>query len=362
MSKNKKKNYYYDIVEDLNAYPEAWAYIVVGGRNTGKTYSALKHCYTNKIPFVFVKRTNDDVKVLCSGSKKRSEHIEFDMSPFKPINRDVGCNVEPVQIAKGIGGFFNCDEEGIPAGKPVGYIISLNVINDVKGFDLSECDFLIFDEFIPKKWERVNRKEGDQLMELYKTVSRDRIHRGKAPLKMLCLANATDISSPTTNVLEITDTMAEMSVRDEHIFCDDIRGIFINILKTNEEFMETEKKDPLYKAMGETQWGQMAFNNEFAYNDFTNVGKIRLKNYMPIVAIIYNRKTFYVYMKNGLYYMTLSKNNKCKVYNLNMENHQKKFYYDYALDLRNECIEGRMMFETYTMYDLIINYKKYFVI
>lgn len=357
-----KKNYYYNVEDDLNAYPDAWAYIIVGGRNTGKTYSALKYCYENKYPFVFVKRTNDDVKILCAKGKSQ-EKVEFDLSPFKPINRDIGSNVCPVQIAKGIGGFFNCSEEdGKPCGKPIGYIISLNVVNDVKGFDLSECDYLIFDEFIPKKWERVNKKEGDQLMDLYKTVSRDRIHRGRKPLKMLCLANATDISSPTTNILEITDTMAEMSVKDIHTFNDPERNIFINILKSNDAFIEQEKKDPLYKAMGHTQWGQMAFDNDFAYNDFTNVGRVSLKNYMPITAVVFKQKTYYVYMKNGLYYMTYSRNKRCKIYNLNLENHQKKFYYDYVLDLRNECIEGRMIFESYTMYDLIINFKKYFVV
>ena len=33
----KSKKYYYDIEDDLREYPDAWCYIVVGGRNTGKT-------------------------------------------------------------------------------------------------------------------------------------------------------------------------------------------------------------------------------------------------------------------------------------------------------------------------------------
>ena len=51
-----------------------------------------------------------------------------------------------------------------------------------KGFDLSECDYLIFDEFIPKRHERLNRNEGDQLMDIYMTVSRDRVQRGRGEL------------------------------------------------------------------------------------------------------------------------------------------------------------------------------------
>ena len=35
-------NMYYNIRDDVNAYPDAWCYIIVGGRNTGKTYGCLK--------------------------------------------------------------------------------------------------------------------------------------------------------------------------------------------------------------------------------------------------------------------------------------------------------------------------------
>ena len=47
-------------------------------------------------------------------------------------------------------------------------------------------------------------------------------------------------------------------------------------------------------------------------------------------------------------------------YNLNRENEQKKFYIDFVLDLCEACIEERFKFEKYSMYDLIINYRKFF--
>ena len=47
-------------------------------------------------------------------------------------------------------------------------------------------------------------------------------------------------------------------------------------------------------------------------------------------------------------------------FNLNRENEQKLFYSDYGIDLRLSCIEERMKFEKYSMYDLIVNYKKFF--
>ena len=47
-------------------------------------------------------------------------------------------------------------------------------------------------------------------------------------------------------------------------------------------------------------------------------------------------------------------------YDLNLENHQKKFYIDEVLDLQNACINGNLKVIDYQTYDLIINYKNYF--
>ena len=364
-----KNNYYYDVDNDIKDYPSAWSYIIVGGRNTGKTYSALKSCLVNERKFVFIKRTIEDVELLCAGSGRigtKTNEYGIDLSPFKAINRDMGSNIKAFTIKKGLGGFWKCcqDENGVdmPDGAPIGYLISLSAVSKFKGFDLSDCDWIIFDEFIPQPWDKVNRKEGEQLMDLYKTVARDREHRGKDPLKLICLANATSISNPVANILEITDQMADMQVKKKSIYYNEERGIFVHIINDNYEFKQKEMESQIYKAMGDTAWGRMAFNNEFAYNDFTNVGRIRLKGYKPVTGVIYKNNRWYVYMKDGQYYMCTSRNDQIELYNLNLENDQKLFYTEYAIDLRNECIDGRMIFESYSMYDLIINYKKMFVL
>lgn len=360
----KNKGYYYDVASDMAAFPKCWAYIIVGGRNTGKTYSALKDCYLNKRKFAFIKRTNDDVDLICSGSGKigsKGNEFDVDFSPFKSINRDIYSNVRAYPVRNGIGAFYDCTgEEGQAEGLPIGYIISLNSVSRVKGFDLAECDWLIFDEFIPQPWERVNRKEGEQVMDLYKTISRDREHRGKDPLKLVCLANATSISNPVMNMLEVTDKVAEMQAKGADILYIEERGILIHIIENNAEFDKVEKESQLYAAMGDTNWGQMAFGNTFAYNDFSAIGRTSLKGYTPVCAISYKRDNFYVYQKEGQYYMCRSRHQSENIYNLNRENDQKLFYQERGIDLRLACIEGKMLFETYTMYDIIVNYKKIF--
>lgn len=356
-----KQTMYYDINDDIKKYPDAWCYLIVGGRNTGKTYGALKYHLNNNLQTCFLKRTNKDVDLLCLGHRlgEKSGNYEVDLSPYKSINRDLGTHIMAYKIDDGLGAFYeSVDDE--PAGKPKAYLLSLNAIHKYKGFDLSECYSIIFDEFIPQSFERVSTKEGEQLMELYKTIARDRVERGREELKLICLANAVNVFNYTFDVLEVTDLVAEMSVKHQHEIYMEDRGIFVRLLETSEEMMQKEQKTGIYRAMSGTAWGRMAFGNEFAYNDFSNIKRSTLKNFRPLVELSYRGKSFYIYSGPTGYCMTKSKNKCLYFYNLDKEMDQRRFYYEHVIDLLSESIDGNMTFETYSMYDLIVNYKKRF--
>ena len=352
-----KNDIYYNIADDIRS--DRWCYIVIGGRSTGKTYGALKMCMDLKKKFVFLKRTIDDVKLLCN--RGRLSEYNIDLSPFKPINRDTGSNIQAQLIsANGIGGFWEHDDANQPIGQPIGYVLALSAVQKFKGFDLSECDYIIFDEFIPQPWERVSKKEGEQVMDLYKTVSRDREIRGREPLKLICLANAVSISNPMCNILEITDIIADMSLKGIDGFTID--GVFIRILQSN-DFKQEEEKSIIYKRMAHTSWGRMALSNEFAYDDFSAVGSVNMKGYRCICRIRYKSDHWYVYRKGRKYFITASASTKYKKdYNLNLENDQKLFNIEQRLDIKEACINHDVVFSTYTMYDVIMNYVKYFKI
>ena len=78
----------------------------------------------------------------------------------------------------------------------------------------------------------------------------------------------------------------------------------------------------------------------------------------------YKNKDYYIYRRpsDGMYYMTYSKGPYKSEWDLNKENHQKLFWIEHGQELRVECIEDHMKFEKYTMYDLIMNYKKFFAV
>lgn len=350
---------YYHFEDDLLDYPDAWCYAVWSRRGPGKTYSALWYALDNNIPIIYMKRTDDDVDIITMGCEIAKD---FDPSPYAPINRDKGTNVKAVKLHKGVGAFYHHDEEGDPYGSPVSYIISFNQIKKYKGFDFSNVEWIIFDEFIPQQGEFNRRNEGEKLLELYMTVARDRQKRGRGALKLVLFANAEDISTPVTNELEIVDNMVDLNASGEtHMYLED-RDIMLHHITLDEVPLSSKEQTGIYKGMYGTAWHDKAFGGEFTHNDFSNVSKRTLKHSKGFIHLHHKTHDYFIYLNqdNGMYYMT-SKPIRCMFdFDLNRENEQKKFWINHGIDLRLSCIDEKMKFERYTMYDLIMNYKKFF--
>lgn len=364
---------YYNVSEDVSQHPLAWLYIIIGGRARGKTYSTLLDClhHESERDFIFLKRTMEDVDLLCTGSGSISQTIKdygVNMSPFAAINRDTGSDIRAISIKKGIAGFWHTDidDDGklSPHGSPIGKAFALNAVTKYKGFELASSkteQWMIFDEFVPNVYDRVNVHEGKQVLDFYKTVSRDRVQRGLEEVKLICLANATNISNPLFNELEITDLVADMVTSGTHMYYDPDRYIFVHLLEDSEEFLSDEMDTGIYKAMSHTRWGKMTYSNEFAYNDFSSVNRKSLKNYQAVCAYQYKDETVYIYHNDGCYYVTSSRTNAdIQVYNLNRENEQKAFFNDWVITLRTSCIYDLVFFQKYSYYDMLVNYKKMF--
>ena len=293
--------------------------------------------------------------------QRHQAYDQFDTSPYAPIERDYHVNIKGKLIDDGFGAYYKANEEGECVGLPLSYVLSFNKVREYKGFEFNS-DWIIFDEFIPQKGERLNRAEGELLLDLYMTASRDRQKRGKDPLKLVLFANAEDISTPITNELEIVDNMADLNASGKtHMWLPD-RDILLHHITNEEVPITQEEQVGIYKGMYGTDWFRKSFEGEFSNNDFTNVTKRTLKNCSGFIHLHYKNNDYYIYLNkdNGSYYMC-SHPIRCMFdFDLNRENEQKLFWMQYGVDLRISCIEERMKFEKYTMYDLIVNYKKFF--
>lgn len=355
---------YYHLGKDLEEYPGAWCHVVWSRRGPGKTYSGLRYYIERKKPIIYIKRTVEDVNLICSGTV---DDKGIDPSPYVPLNRDFGYNIKPILISKGIGAFYhysNDEDNPVPVGAPVCYVFALSGIKKIKGIELSMCEVIIFDEFIPQIGEIVRHGtiEGDQLLSLVMTAQRDRPKRGLEPIKLILFANSEEISTPVTNTLEIVDDMADMNAYQKaHLYLEE-RGIHLHYITTKEIPLTAEEKTGIFKGMIGTAWHQKTFEGTFANNDFSNVCKLSLKGCKPLIHLKYKQKEYYIYInqQTGMYYMCYSKNKCVFNYDLNRENEQKAFWVNHGIDLRSNCIDDRFKFEKYTMYDLIVNYKKFF--
>ena len=225
---------YYEIEDDLRKYPDAWIYVVFGGRAVGKTYGALKYVHQNKIPFIYAKRNDEDVKILTAGNSKtvisnanngngiNMTALSEDLSPFKALNRDFGWNVRAFNLMKGVGAFYDCDEHNVPIlddngnANSIGKLVAISMLGKYRGMDMSDTKIMILDEFVPGSTDKIMSKEGQAILDLYMTVARDNEVKNNAdPLKLICFSNANNIVSPLVDTLEIMDDLAEMERNKE---------------------------------------------------------------------------------------------------------------------------------------------------
>ena len=350
-SENVSHETYYHFENDLAAYPDCWCFIVWSARGVGKTYSALWYARENHIPIVYMKRTKNDVNLICNENK-----IGFDASPYVPINRDKGTNIKARRIQDGIGGFYEVEDEETPPGLPIAYTLALSAAKSYKGFDFSRCEWLVFDEFIPQQGEIIRHAEGEMLLDLYMTIRRDREQRGRDPLKLILFANSEEISTPITNVLEVVDIMAEMNATGEEYH--ETRGILLHHVPG---LPEKNTESGIYAAMEGTAWAEKAFGGLFSNNDFSCVKKMSIKGMRPVVGIRHRRKTCFIYQRgDGIHYMTDSAAAGCKVFDLEKETEARRFWLEYGIDLNMRIIDGKVFFKKYSMYDLLFNFKKHF--
>lgn len=341
MISSTKKNYY-NFDDDEAMYPFAWLYAVYSARGAGKTYGFLKGRIEKKQKFLYLKRTQIDIDLLSKD----------DFSPFKPLIRDYGWSIKTEKLNEGILRVTKDDET-------IGWCMAMSAVHKYKGFDLSEVKYMCLDEFIPQLTERVNRKEGELLLDLYMTVSRDREARGEDPLKLCLFANATELYCPITETLGIVDALAGLNATGaDYIYMEDRRILLHHIIGS----VSAGEDTAIFAGMKGTQWADMAFGGTFSYNDFSKVRRIPLAGYVPYVRVRYQRRDLYIYQHktNGHFYMTDSKGKVEYSYDLEIESDQSAFWQDWVWQLQQELINGNMAFKTYSMYNLIRNYKKIF--
>ena len=265
---------------------------IVGGRGTGKTYTALKELYNRNIKFMLMRRTQTQLDTISRP----------DFSPFKSLNRDMGISVGVVQVSKYNGAFYNMIEGEkpgtlIPDGLPIGYTCALSTVANLRGFDASDVEVLLYDEFIPEGHERPIKNEGSAFLNAYETINRNRELYDRNPLQVIALANANDLANPIFLEMGIATVAEKMLRKGQSHSIDKERGIGLFFL-TDSPISTRKRKTALYKACGR-DFEDMALNNIFVSEDSAPIQSVTLREYRPLVAIgelcVYEHKHNSVY-------------------------------------------------------------------
>ena len=261
---------------------------LVGGRGTGKTYTSLKVAREEGLKFMLMRRTQTQSDLI---SKP-----EF--SVFKPLNHDLNISVEVERISKYNSAFYEELEE---EKKILGYTCALSTISNMRGFDASDIQLLIYDEFIPEKHERLLKNEADALWNAYETMNRNREMKGNAAMQMLCLANANDIANPVFESLNLIRIADRMQKGNSERWTDETRGIQLIMLHRS-PISRQKSKTALYNLTEGTQFSEMALDNSFNV-DRHHIKPQPLNEFIPICSIgelnIYRHKS-----ENRLYAST----------------------------------------------------------
>lgn len=319
---------------------------VTGGRATGKTFGALDYIIEHKKKFVFLRRTQSQVDLI--------NKPEF--SPFKPVADYRNIEIVSKPLSKYNVGFYLGEEndEGKvdPVGGCLGYSMALSTISNLRGFDASDVEIMVFDEFQPEKHERPIKNEAQAFFNAYETINRNRELQGRPPLQALCLSNSNDAGNALYMELKLISKVETMKKKGQKYSLDYNRGIGIFLLDDS-PISRKKSETALYRATAGNEFEEMALSNDFADFKYTSINPQPIKEYKAICTV--GEITFYRHKsKNNQYYCSTlqSGTSPDEIYNAD-ETDLKRWYRRYSF-LWESYMKDRIYFEDATS-ELIFN-------
>lgn len=258
-----------------NHIPFCWMW---AGRGTGKTYGVLKYQIEHNEKFMFVRRTDKQIKLIMNPQ----------YMPFKALNMKEGCNIQPRSIGAGMYGFFHCSTEDgklIYHEPMIAPAAAVSTVGNIRGFDGTDLDAMFYDEFIPIKGERPLKNEASNLFDLYETVNRNRELEGRDPLWFIGASNSNNPDNPYFTELGVLNRALKMGMsQDNEVYVNKRSGFML--LCVNRSPISAEKKDTaLYRLTSGSDYERMALDNEFVNIDTANIQPQNLQHYNAVVAI-----------------------------------------------------------------------------
>lgn len=303
--------------------------IVVGGRGTGKTYGALKYAIEYERHIILMRRTQSQADLI--------NKPEF--SPINPVAYDMGLECQVKTISK-----YN---SSITVGQDseqlrlLGFTAALSTFSNLRGFDASGVDLIVYDEFIPEVHERPLKEEGAALLNVYETVNRNRELQGRKPLQMLLLSNANRLDSPVLAELDLINVVDRMNKKGQEEWINPQRGIALFVLQ-HSPISEKKADTAIYKVSQNSKFSRMSLGNEFAFDDLTDVRSINLAGWKLKAQL----GPWYIYKKDRLWYISAhGAGTPSRIY-ADTEIDKRRFIFENP-SCRDRILQHKILYENY---------------
>lgn len=295
----KKKELYLDTgylnVKSLIGLPVHHIYCI-GARGVGKTYGFLEYFVESGISFLLIRRSQSQIDIVCSQ----------EMNVFESLNIDKGWNILGKHTSKYIYSFYDTrSEDGklIYAldKKPYGYAAALSTFANIRGFDGTKIEIILYDEFIPEESAPAMRGEANSFFNMLETVNRNRFKKGMDSIKLICLSNSTEAANPIFLELGIVSKVMRQNAAGEYVYLNQDREIAV-VMPKDSPISDEKAQTPLYKMTQGTSFYDSAIKNEFINNVPTSVRSRPIKEYIPKVNV--GELCVYKHKSNGRIYVS----------------------------------------------------------
>ena len=322
---------------------------IVGGRGTGKTFGILKYMIEHEKKFIFMRRTQTQVDMI-----KNDE-----LNPFRALYSVLGkewlFNVS--NINKNISAVYKTvydpeEQMCVSSGAPIGYIMALSTVANIRGFDASDVDYLIYDEFIGEKHEKPITAEGTAFLNAIETIARNRELQGREAMKVICLSNSTNLANAIFIELKIITVCEKMLKKgQDHI---QLKDRDMSIWMMNDSPISRKKADTsLYRLSGRgSDFAKMSLDNQFNKEYFGQVKSRKLAEFRPLVQV--GEIVIYKHKNRHEWYVTEHFSGHPEVYD-SSEIELKRFAHDFYY-LKLAYLNRHIFFESYIQQVLFEKY------
>lgn len=305
---------------------------IIGGRGIGKTYGTMDYLLQKGQPFIYL-RNKDTQLAECS--------TDFG-NPFKRWNRDHEKDIR-IMTERKHSIIYDCTDPDDK--KLIGYAVALSTFENLRGVDLSDVQYVLFDEFVEK--EKLKFQQFETFANFYETVNRNRELLGEKPLQVIFLSNAQKLGNEILAGYGVIPIIEQMMKKGRGEYQD--RLLYVNLPRS--EVSEAKRETVNYKLTEGTQYYQEAIDNYFAHDSFADIKKLPVNEYTPVVRIddIYIWK----HKATGRLYCCRSASNRVPEYN--SRDSLSPFLRRYGMQLRIMQADGKMDFSEFLIKSKILD-------